>query len=165
MNEIQPQKEIIYAFIDSQNLNLSIRDQGWRLDFYKFKKYLSDKYNIERAYLFLGYIKENKKLYDFLKEAGYKIIFKPIIKDLTNDKIKGNIDAELVLHSMIKFRHYSRAIIITGDGDFYCLIKYLEQKNKLLRLIIPNKYKYSSLLRRFGRDIIFLNKQKEMLKQ
>lgn len=24
---------IIYAFIDSQNLNLGVRSQGWRLDF------------------------------------------------------------------------------------------------------------------------------------
>ncbi len=28
-----------YAFIDSQNLNLSIRDQGWVLDFRRFRKY------------------------------------------------------------------------------------------------------------------------------
>jgi hypothetical protein len=30
----------IYAFIDSQNVNLSIREQGWVLDFGKFKTYL-----------------------------------------------------------------------------------------------------------------------------
>jgi len=33
-----------YAFIDSQNLNLSIREQGWVLDFKKFRIYLKDKY-------------------------------------------------------------------------------------------------------------------------
>lgn len=31
-----------YAFIDSQNLNLSIREQGWILDFGKFRIYLRD---------------------------------------------------------------------------------------------------------------------------
>jgi hypothetical protein len=37
-------KQTIYAFIDSQNLNLAIRSQGWFLDFGRFRKYLSDKY-------------------------------------------------------------------------------------------------------------------------
>jgi len=32
-----------YAFIDSQNLNLSIREQGWALHFRKFRQYLRDK--------------------------------------------------------------------------------------------------------------------------
>jgi hypothetical protein len=34
----KPQK--IYAFIDRQNVNLSIREQGWILDFGKSKTYL-----------------------------------------------------------------------------------------------------------------------------
>jgi len=29
-----------YAFIDSQNVNLSIQELGWRLDFARFRKYL-----------------------------------------------------------------------------------------------------------------------------
>ncbi|MDD4894999.1 MAG: hypothetical protein PHW54_06800 [Candidatus Omnitrophica bacterium] len=41
-----------YAFIDSQNLNLSIRDQGWALDFKRFRKYLEDKYGVTKAFIF-----------------------------------------------------------------------------------------------------------------
>lgn len=48
-----------YAFIDSQNLNLSIRDLGWRLDFSRFRKYLSDKYQVSKAFVFIGYIEGN----------------------------------------------------------------------------------------------------------
>jgi len=33
-----------YAFIDSQNLNLAIRDLGWALDFKRFRIYLADKF-------------------------------------------------------------------------------------------------------------------------
>ncbi|MFA6305555.1 MAG: NYN domain-containing protein [Candidatus Gracilibacteria bacterium] len=163
MNESQ-QKEIIYAFIDSQNLNLSIRDQGWKLDFAKFRIYLSDKFKIKKAFLFLGYIHSNQKLYQYLKEVGYSLIFKPTLRSVKNEIIKGNIDAELVLHSMIEYANYEKSIVVTGDGDFHCLIKYLKQKNKLCRLIVPNKYKYSSLLREFGQHITFLNKKGEMLK-
>ena len=31
-----------YAFIDSQNLNLAIRDQGWALDFKRLRKFVRD---------------------------------------------------------------------------------------------------------------------------
>jgi len=51
-----------YAFIDSQNLNLSIQAQGWRLDYRKFRRYLDDKYHIDKAFLFLGYLPENESL-------------------------------------------------------------------------------------------------------
>lgn len=53
----------IYAFIDSQNLNLGIRSQGWILDFGRFKKYLEDKYNVEKTFLFIGYVVGNESLY------------------------------------------------------------------------------------------------------
>jgi len=49
----------IYAFIDSQNLNLGVRSQGWVLDFKRFKKYLEDKYDVSKAFLFVGYVAGN----------------------------------------------------------------------------------------------------------
>jgi len=145
-----------YAFIDSQNLNLSILDQGWKLDFMKFKKYLSDKYRVRKAFLFLGYVPSNKNLYRSLKSYGYSIIFKPTLF-LSNNAVKGNVDAELVLHAVIKMSEYDKAMIVSGDGDFYCLIEYLKQQNKLLKLMIPNKYRYSSLFRKMRKDIVFMN--------
>lgn len=60
---------------------------------------------------------------------------------------KGNVDAELVLHAMIEFANYNRAIIVTGDGDFYCLVKYLIEQEKFEALLIPNRFKFSALLR------------------
>jgi len=152
-----------YVFIDSQNLNLAIRDCGWKLDFKKFHVYLKEKYKINKAFIFIGYVYNNKKLYKFLEEAGYILIFKPITMDV-NRKIKGNIDAELVLHSMIEYPNYDKAIIVSGDGDFYCLIEYLRDKGKLLNIIIPNQNKYSKLLRGFNPDAVFLNALKSKLK-
>lgn len=153
----------IYVFIDSQNLNLSIRDQGWMLDFGKFRQYLTDRFDVNKAFLFIGYIYKNQKLYTYLQKVGYILIFKPTL-ELPNEGVKGNVDAELVLHAMIEWPNYDKAVIVSGDGDFFCLIEYLEQKNKLGRLIIPNKYRYSSLLRQFSRHITFLNKTKDKLR-
>jgi uncharacterized LabA/DUF88 family protein len=149
-------RENNYAFIDSQNLNLSIRDQGWVLDFRKFKQFLRDKYSVNHAFLFIGYIYENQDLYINLQKNGYILIFKPTLK-LPDGRVKGNVDAELVLHAMIEYENYDKALIVTGDGDFYCLVDYLVKKGKLLKLMIPNRNKFSSLFRKMMPHIMFMN--------
>ncbi len=157
--------EKIYAFIDSQNLNLGISNQGWKLDFKKFRIYLKDKYRVEKAFIFIGFIKNNVNLYKFLRQSGYILIFKPTIQYPKNKIgcLKGNIDAELVLQAMIEYENYSHSIIISGDGDFYCLIKYLNENKKLLKLIIPNQDCYSALLKKFTNEIASLNNLKQKL--
>jgi uncharacterized LabA/DUF88 family protein len=137
-----------YAFIDSQNLNLSIKSLGWNLDFQKFRTYLKEKYKVTKAFLFIGYIEGNEDLYKSLQEAGFVCIFKPTLT-YKDGKTKGNCDAELVLQTMIDFPNYKKAVIVTGDGDFHCLIKYFIQENKLKKLLIPNQTKYSALLKKF----------------
>jgi len=156
---------IIYAFIDSQNLNLSILDQGWRLDFARFRIYLKDKYKVGKAFLFIGYIPGNENLYTFLQKAGYVIIFKPTLPSEKHDTfhIKGNVDAELVLHAMIQFPNFDKAMIVSGDGDFHCLVEYLELKRKLHSVLIPNPKKFSALLRKFREHLIFIHLFKEKL--
>ena len=146
-----------FAFIDSQNLNLAIRDQGWSLDFGRFRKYLADKYGVVKAFLFIGFVPTNQILYTNLQEQRYILIFKPTLI-LNDGRVKGNVDAELVLHAMIEYPNYGKAVIVSGDGDFHCLIKYLKSRAKLEKLIIPNRHKFSSLLREFiPNDVVFMN--------
>ena len=151
-----------YAFIDSQNLNLSIREQGWVLDFARFRIYLADKYNITKAFIFIGYMPENQSLYTSLQKDGCILVFKPTLI-LPDGVVKGNVDAELVLHAMIEYANYDKALIVTGDGDFYCLVEYLMQKDKLLKLMVPNKNKYSALFRPLIPHIIFMNNLRKLL--
>jgi len=155
-------KENNYAFIDSQNLNLSIREQGWQLDFKRFRKYLEDKYGVSKAFIFIGYISTNESLYTSLQKYGYILVFKPTLT-LPNGKAKGNIDAELVLHAMIEYSNYDKAIIVSGDGDFHCLIEYLVKQNKLLKVIVPNKNDFSSLLRKHMKHVVSMNDLKDKL--
>jgi len=143
-----------FAFIDSQNLNLGIQDLGWKLDFRKFRIYLKEKYRVKKAYLFIGYLPENQDLYRSLQEYGYLLVFKPVMKN-KNGEVKGNMDAELVLQAMIDFNEYDRAIIVTSDGDFYCLVNYLYGKNKLAVVLSPNYEKCSILLKKATREKIF----------
>ncbi|OGJ15617.1 MAG: hypothetical protein A2632_00310 [Candidatus Pacebacteria bacterium RIFCSPHIGHO2_01_FULL_46_16] len=145
----------IFAFIDSQNLNLGVQSQGWKLDWRKFRQYLRNKYTVSKAYLFIGQVAGNESLYTFLQECGYILIFKPTLEHKAGDAvvIKGNVDAELVLHTMIQYKNYNQAIIVSGDGDFHCLVEYLEIKGKLFHILTPNRH-YSGLLRKFNRYVV-----------
>lgn len=152
------QKPLVnYAFIDSQNVYLAIKSLGWQINWERFRIYLKEVYGVSNAYLFIGYIEGNNELYANLQKAGFICIFKPVLtyKDGT---VKGNVDAELVLHTMIEFLHFEKAIIVTGDGDFYCLVQHLVKNEKLLAVLVPNKNRYSALLKRFAqKHIAFMN--------
>ena len=41
-----------FAFVDSQNLNLGIRSQGWKVDHRSIRLYLKYKFNVNKAYMF-----------------------------------------------------------------------------------------------------------------
>src|SRR3989338_1615129 len=162
---ILQEDRMIYAFIDSQNLNLAIKSCGWDLDFRRFYVYLRDKYKVDKVFLFIGYVAGNEALYTELQKVGYIVIFKPTLEYKKEGVyfVKGNVDAELVLHTMIEYPHYEKAIIISGDGDFHCLIEYLVSQGKLLYLVIPNLKKYSALLRKFRSYFVYMNDLKHKL--
>jgi len=142
-----------YAFIDAQNLYLGIISQGWELDYKKFRQYLKDKYNVDKAFLFIGYLPENADLYADLQSSGYILIFKEALK-IKNKIIKGNVDAELVLETMIQYENYNMAVIVSGDGDFACLIKYLYKHSKLKIVLVPNQSRYSVLIKKTAKEKI-----------
>jgi uncharacterized LabA/DUF88 family protein len=166
-----------YAFIDNQNLNLGIQKMGWKMDWRKFRKYLHDVHGVTKAYMFIGHVPEFEDMYLQLHDAGYLIVLKPT-QDMTKphppadkqaDKkgeekkpIKGNIDAELVLWAMKELKSYDKAIIISGDGDFYSLAEYLVEQDKLLHILTPN-WQYSQLLNQFEPYLIRLDKLRSTL--
>jgi len=158
--------KVTYAFIDSQNLNLGVKSLGWALDFRKFRTLLREKYKVEKAFLFIGHVLGNEKLYTNLREANYILIFKPTLnfKKGTGHTIKGNVDAELVMHTMLQWKNFDQAVIVSGDGDFYCLIEKLEDSGKLYKIIVPNK-KYSSLLRKFAEKVVQISLFKGKVKK
>ena len=177
----QGNKPNTYAFIDSQNLNLGTQRVGWKLDWRKFRKFLRDQYGVTKAYMFIGYMSENEQLYEYMHELGYLVVLKPTVDvtakpQVAQDKeatppsneakekpqIKGNVDAELVLYAMKELPNYERAIIVSGDGDFFGLAEYLEEQGKLACIMAPN-WQYSSLLKPLENKIIRLDKKRRQL--
>ena len=160
-----PKQAVNYAFIDSQNLNLGVRSQGWQIDYKKFRLYLKNKFYVDQAFLFIGLVPNNQKLYTELQKAGFILIFKPTVRYFENGKetVKGNVDAELVLHAAaIQYANYDKAVIVSGDGDFACLLEFLAEHNKLLHVLTPNA-KYSQLIKPFSAYIIRLDRLKTSL--
>jgi uncharacterized LabA/DUF88 family protein len=162
-----------YAFIDSQNLNLGVQKAGWKMDWRKFRRYLKEQYNVTKAYMFIGHVPEFEDLYIQMHDSGYLVVLKPTLetnKKVSEEKeqgetqkaVKGNIDAELVLYAMKELSNYQKAIIISGDGDFYCLAEYLANKNRLLHIMTPN-WQYSSLLKPFDNYIIRIDQLRHQL--
>ena len=135
-----------YSFIDGNNLHLSVINIGWELDYSKFRNHLADKYNVVKAYYFIGEVPGMEQLYSNLRKYGFDLIFKPPIKD-KDGNYKGNVDAELVLQAMIDLKKYDGAVIVTSDGDFSCLVKYLNEVGKLKRLLAASRYGCSKYLR------------------
>ena len=52
--------------------------------------------------------------------------------------MKGNVDTELVLYSVAtKYDNYDKTIVITSDGDFACLFKFLTEQGRLKKILLP----------------------------
>lgn len=141
------------AFIDSQNINLGVQALGWKLDWRRFRVYLKDKYGVVRAFLFIGFIPENQQLYTALQQAGFILVFKPVLQAKTGEP-KGNVDADLVLKAMTEYQNYEKAVIVTSDGDFYSLVEYLYKNGKLETVLSPSSEKCSALLKKTAKERI-----------
>ena len=168
--------EKVYAFIDSQNLNVGTQKFGWKMNWVRFRKWLAEEYNVENAYMFIGYIPENEALYEQMHEAGFLVVLKQTY-DMTRIKeekldadgkpeekppMKGNVDTDLVLWAMKELGNYQKAIIVSGDGDFFSLVEYLHSKKRLLHVMTPSGH-YSQLYNAYSEYIVQLDHYKRTL--
>lgn len=150
-------KENNFAYIDGANLYKGVEDSGWNLDYKRLRLWLNNKYKIKRAYIFLGLVAGYGNLYTHLQEVGFNLIFKETTFD-DEGKVKGNCDADLVLQAACDSyeNKFSKAVIISSDGDYASLIKFLQNRNKLLAIISPSNH-CSILLKRTNARIIYLD--------
>lgn len=137
------------AFIDWQNLHLWTSTEWWRINPFKFRIYLKDKYKISKAYYFLWYVKdENNPLYTRLQEAWFIIVFKKQMIEM-NTKKKWNIDSDMIFSIMEKLieepEKFDKILLVSWDGDFKIVIDFLIKKRRLLKILFPNKKFTSSL--------------------
>ncbi len=165
-------KPIVYAFIDSQNLNLGVAldvvnergrhiYKGKKLNYKKFHDYLTQKYGVVKAYIFIGFMPSQNSLYVSLQRAGFILIFKTVASYVDSDGkeiTKGNVDTDIVLYSAAILEHeYDTAIFVSGDGDFLSLYQFMEEHGKLYKILVPNRHRYSKLLNHYRQKLGFVS--------
>jgi uncharacterized LabA/DUF88 family protein len=154
-----------FAYIDGANLYRGVESLGWNLDYRRLRVWLSEKYKVRTAYLFIGLIPKYKELYKYLQESGFTLVFKEVIYD-GEGKPKGNCDADLVLQAAhdIYENKFDKAIVISSDGDYASLIKFLNERGKLKVILSPHpKELCSILLKRTNAPIAYLGDQRSIL--
>ncbi len=153
-----------YAYIDGTNLHKGIEALGWKLDYKKFRVFLKERYGVEKAYLFLGFVTQNVSMYRDLQDAGYTLVLKPTILTAKRE-VKGNCDGEMILQATCDFyeKKFDNAIIVTGDGDFACLANFLNLRKTVRAILAPNRAKCSMLLKRSNARLTFLEEVRHLL--
>ncbi len=138
------------AFIDGQNLYFNTKSYGWKIDLARFRVYLREKYNVDKAYYFLGAVDNaNEKIYSSIQEAGFILIFREHNQSMIGKK-KGNVDTDIVFSIMEKIAErekFDKIVLVSGDGDYFKMVQYLAMKGRFAKLLAPNKKSISSLYR------------------
>ncbi len=147
----------VNIYIDGNNLYRAAKELRFGIDYKKFRGWLDQKYKPQFVYLFIGLVPERTRFYEHLQKCGYILIFKQTVS--VGEKIKGNCDAELVLKTASDFytKAFDSCILVTGDGDFGCLVEFLRENKSMNRIIAPDENKCSFLLRNKNVEITFLN--------
>ena len=144
-----------YAYIDNQNLYMATKtsDEPWRIDLKRLRVYLTDRYDCEKVFLFMGaFDKKYAAKYEVFKSFGYHLIYRTH-DEVVHSKKKGNVDTDIVFQMMHDFHHnlFDKAILISGDGDYFKTVNYLVSQGKFERLMLPSHKNASSLYRKLTR--------------
>ena len=127
------------VFIDSANIYFSQKSMGWRIDFKKLIDYFRKETDLFRLGFYGAINPENakeRKFHDFLEIIGYIVKHKEIkfIKDQKNGgnggHHKGNVDVDIAIDAVHFRDNYDTCVLLSGDGDFESLFKYLKSFGK-----------------------------------
>jgi uncharacterized LabA/DUF88 family protein len=112
-NETVPLNEL------EKHLTASIKNKGAKLN--------------EADLLLMGRHLKRINFYQKLNNFGYKLYLKPVKLYDQEDgttKRKANCDVDMAFHLMKEKDNFNKAIILSGDGDFLPVLKYLREKSK-----------------------------------
>jgi hypothetical protein len=132
-----------YAFIDEQNLYKEIKSGGWKINWKAFRKYLSEN-GVTKAFVFMGYLKENESIYYALERAGFKVILREVRKDEKGKVDGGNVDADVAFFAGYHSTEYDKAIIVGDDGDYTLTLSTLYEAGNLEFLLSSHSVEATS---------------------
>jgi uncharacterized LabA/DUF88 family protein len=170
-----------FAFIDGANLHLTYENLGWELDYQKLRTYLEKKLDVVVAYYFIGKTEQNRDIYTKLETYNYNIKLKEPSPYMTEEeycphckklikpamqRYKSDCDSFITLQIMLDTHIYDKAVLITSDGDFDNLVKWLLLKDKLKLIFAPCRNGCSWLLKSAGKGKIgFIDDHRDELEK
>jgi len=153
MNEPDLKNNI--AFVDGQNLYMGTTksETPWNIDLARFRIYLAKKYNVQKAYYFLGYVQDgNDELYDYIQSSGFILRFRQHSEAMISKK-KGNVDSDIIFEAMKKIykeKDLDKIVLVSGDGDYKMLVDFLIEEGRFEKILFPNRRRASSLYKGIG---------------
>lgn len=138
----------ILVQIDAANLESSVKDLGWHIDYQKLRAFFDNGRLVQIRHYCVHHGTENQNnFFVFLKHAGFVLITKPlkVIKDEDierGDIRKANFDVEISLDTAEMLSDFGTLVLFSGDSDFHYLIKFLKKKGKKV-IVISSRYHVS----------------------
>lgn len=151
--------------IDLQNLFFEARNKGQKIDFEKIwnhfngreTEFLTDAI----VYMIRGEDFDSSKFETKLKTFGYKVKTKKAFKIIRDNRTlyrQTNHDVEITIDCIDKIDTFNKWILMSGDGDFVEICKYLKQKGKKVE-IWSFKECYNSTFELYADKIYFIDKK------
>ena len=96
----------------------------------------------EAQILLIGRHLQRVRFYLKLEKFGYKLFLKPVKlyeQDDGTTKRKANCDVDMAFHLMKEKDSFDRIVVLSGDGDFLPVLKYLKSAGKEVVVLARSK--------------------------
>lgn len=117
---------------------------GCKIDYRRFRLWLKNRHQIERAIMYFGYMENKEGLYGHLRQCGFELVFRDVEYHL--GRIKGNVDICLTISVLEMLDDFDKGYLITSDGDFFDLTEKLKREDSFGGVISPQSNKHCSRL-------------------
>src|SRR5689334_21592195 len=135
--------ERVAVFIDGANLYAASRTLGFDVDYKNLLAHFRQRSCLIRAYYYTSLLETEehtpvRPLVDWLGYNGYSVVTKPA-KEFTDAtgrrRVKGNVDIEIAVDDLDLTPHLDHAIILSGDGDLWCLVEAVQRRGVRVTVI------------------------------
>jgi uncharacterized LabA/DUF88 family protein len=146
------------AYIDGQNLFMGTTKSSspWVVDLVRLRVYLEKKYDVSKAYYYLGFVQDGSKfesLYERIQSAGFILVFREHNSAMLGTK-KGNVDSDIIFSVMKRLYRkeiFDKIVLVSGDGDYKMLADFLIEEDRLEKVLFPDGSRSSSLYKNITR--------------
>jgi len=133
----------IAVFIDGANLYATAKALGFEIDYRRLLNEIQSRGTLLRAFYYTATFEDReyssvRPLVDWLDYNGFTVVTKPgkeFIDGAGRRKVKGNMDVELAVNAMELARHIDEMVLISGDGDFRCLVEAIQRQGVFVTVV------------------------------